>query len=115
MHDGSGIFSGLPSPLRGARYHSLVIARPTLPPVLRVTASAGDDGEIMSVEHRVHPVIGVQFHPESAATERGYALIDRFLHGENSHPDRLPPLADGAHDAPSTPEIFVPPPVELVR
>ena len=125
-HDGSGVFSGLPSPLRGARYHSLVIARRTLPPVLRVTASAGDDGEIMAVEHRVHPVVGVQFHPESAATEYGYALLDRFLHGEQSYPDRLPPLADGAHDAPSghlpwaaagnrKGDTFVPPPVELVR
>lgn len=125
-HDSSGIFTGLPSPLRAARYHSLVIARGSLPPVLRVTASAADDDEIMAVEHRTHPVIGVQFHPESAATEHGYALLDRFLHGERSRPDRLPARADGARDAPPSHvpwaaasdeagSVFVPPPVELVR
>src|SRR5436309_2131244 len=67
--DGSSVFTGLRSPLHAARYHSLVIARPSLPDSLRITAVAGDDGEIMAVEHRVHPVVGVQFHPESAATE----------------------------------------------
>lgn len=126
IHDGSGIFTGLPSPLRGARYHSLVIARRSLPAELRVIAAAGDDNEIMAVEHRTHPVVGVQFHPESAATEHGYAMLDRFLHGERSHPDRLPPLADGAYDEPARRlpwaaagnekgSIFIPPPVELVR
>ena len=57
------MFAGLPSPLRVARYHSLVIAPETLPPSLRVLARADDDGEIMAVEHREHPVVGVQFHP----------------------------------------------------
>jgi GMP synthase-like glutamine amidotransferase len=72
-HDGSSVFAGLPSPLRVARYHSLVIAPASLPPSLRVLASADDDGEIMAIEHRTQPVVGVQFHPESAASEYGYA------------------------------------------
>jgi anthranilate synthase/aminodeoxychorismate synthase-like glutamine amidotransferase len=134
-HDGSGIFAGLPAPFRAARYHSLVIARATLPPSLRVVASAEDDGEIMAVEHRTHPAIGVQFHPESAASQYGYAMLDRFLHGDRARDGALPTGADGvdgeesAHraaeaqtsPAPWTPRrddrigAFVPPPVELVR
>ena len=90
-HDGSSVFTGLPSPLRVARYHSLVIARASLPRPLRVIASAGDDGEIMAVEHRAHPVVGVQFHPESAASEYGYAMLDRFLHGERARRTSCPP------------------------
>jgi anthranilate synthase/aminodeoxychorismate synthase-like glutamine amidotransferase len=119
-HDGSSIFAGLPSPLRVARYHSLVIARPSLPATLRVLASARDDGEIMAVEHRNHPVVGVQFHPESAASEYGYAMLDRFLRGDGAEPAQLAARADGA---PGTPppvtddeeQPFVPPPVERVR
>ncbi len=128
-HDGSSIFTGLPSPLQAARYHSLVIARASLPASLRVLASAGDDGEIMAVEDRAHPVIGVQFHPESAASQYGYAMLDRFLHGDRTRPDRLPAGADGAEraegaTAAETPwmsrpdaagDTFVPPPVEFVR
>ncbi len=122
VHDGSSIFAGLPSPLRVARYHSLVIARASLPESLRVIASAKDDGEIMAVEHRTHPVIGVQFHPESAASEHGYAMLDRFLHGDRSRASELPNRADGMH-APaeaalpweSAHDAFVPPPVDLVR
>ena len=105
-HDGSSVFAGLPSPIRVARYHSLVIDRAALPPVLRVTAYAADDGEIMAVEHREHAVIGVQFHPESAASEYGYAMVDRFLHGESAKQATLPSGADGAqslHQAPGTP------------
>jgi len=133
IHDGSSIFEGLPSPLQGARYHSLVIARASVPAALRVTASAGDDGEIMAVEHRTDPVIGVQFHPESAATEYGYAMVARFLHGERVRVDDLPARADGVERAPNSADVsrsarppwapnredggesFVPPPVELVR
>ena len=99
VHDGSSVFAGLPSPIRVARYHSLVIARPSLPPSLRVIASADDDGEIMAVEHRTDPVVGVQFHPESAATEYGYAMLDRFLRGgrdaRDSRPRTLSQWADG--------------------
>jgi anthranilate synthase/aminodeoxychorismate synthase-like glutamine amidotransferase len=116
-HDGSSVLAGLPSPFPAARYHSLVIARDTLPPSLRAFAFAGDDGEIMAVEHRTDPVIGVQFHPESAATEYGYWILDRFISGARSR--TLPTGADGA-DAREEPDErrsppFVPPPVELVR
>jgi anthranilate synthase/aminodeoxychorismate synthase-like glutamine amidotransferase len=116
-HDGSSVLAGLPSPFPAARYHSLVIARDTLPPSLRAFAFADDDGEIMAVEHRTDPVIGVQFHPESAATEYGYWILDRFISGARSR--TLPTGADGA-DAREEPDErrsppFVPPPVELVR
>src|SRR5262245_26029729 len=124
-HDGSGLFSGLPSPMRVARYHSLVIAPQTMPATLRVLATADDDGEVMAVEHREHPVIGVQFHPESAATEYGYAIVDRFLHGDRSHAGALPSRADGADGTPDLylpwtrkepiPPFEPPPPVNLVR
>ncbi|MEJ7812363.1 MAG: aminodeoxychorismate/anthranilate synthase component II [Gemmatimonadaceae bacterium] len=119
-HDGSGVFAGLPTPLHATRYHSLVLARPTLPAALRVTATS-EDGEIMAIEHREHPVVGVQFHPESALTEHGYRLLDRFLHGERARAVELPDRADSAWArAPSTGdaarvEAFTPPPVELVR
>jgi anthranilate synthase/aminodeoxychorismate synthase-like glutamine amidotransferase len=126
-HDGSSVFAGLPSPLRVTRYHSLVIAPASLPPSLRVTASAADDGEIMAVAHRSHPVVGVQFHPESAATEYGYAMLDRFLHGADSRTAVLPTGADGGDSVYRGTEStlpwarrdsdvpFVPPPVDLVR
>jgi anthranilate synthase/aminodeoxychorismate synthase-like glutamine amidotransferase len=95
-HDGSSVFTGLPSPIEVTRYHSLVIPPAAVPPSLRVTAMAQDDGEVMAVEHREYPIVGVQFHPESAATQYGYAMIDRFLRGDLSCPADLPPLADGA-------------------
>ena len=97
-HDGTSVFTGLPSPIEVTRYHSLVIAPHDVPAALRVTAKSRDDGEIMAVEHREHPVTGVQFHPESAATQYGYAMLDRFLRGDRSNPAELPPLADGAHE-----------------
>lgn len=112
-HDGSGVFTDLPSPFIATRYHSLVIAPASLPSSLRVTATS-DDGEIMAVEHREHPVVGVQFHPESALTEHGYRLLDRFLHGDRARGETLPDRADLAFAAPE-PDAFVPPPVELVR
>ena len=123
-HDGTSVFVDLPSPLRVARYHSLVIAPEALPASLRVTARAVDDGAIMAVEHREHPVVGVQFHPESAATHHGYAMVDRFLRGGLSSGLALPPRADGGlADAGAlawgTPEderqAFEPPPVDRVR
>ena len=95
-HDGTGVFAGLPSPFRATRYHSLVIAPESVPDALRVTAWAddGDTREIMAVEHREHPVTGVQFHPESALTEHGYRMLDRFIRGEAARGDRLPARAD---------------------
>ncbi len=120
-HEGLSIFTGLPSPLRVARYHSLVIARASLPQPLRVIASASDDGEIMAVEHRAHAVVGVQFHTESAASEYGYAMLERFLRGGGARPDELPIGADGVDMAPlmsrrdAADGVFAPPPVERVR
>jgi anthranilate synthase/aminodeoxychorismate synthase-like glutamine amidotransferase len=97
-HDGTSVFTGLPSPIEVTRYHSLVIPPGGVPEALRVTARSRDDGEIMAVEHRDYPVTGVQFHPESAATQYGYAMLDRFLRGGQSRPQDLPPLADGARE-----------------
>jgi anthranilate synthase/aminodeoxychorismate synthase-like glutamine amidotransferase len=97
-HDGTSVFSGLPSPIEVTRYHSLVIPPGAVPPCLRVTATSCDDGEVMAVEHREHPVVGVQFHPESAATQYGYAILNRFLQGERARPEDVPPLADGAYE-----------------
>jgi anthranilate synthase/aminodeoxychorismate synthase-like glutamine amidotransferase len=114
-HDGTSVFAGLPSPIRVARYHSLVIARDALPDSLRVIATAEDDHAIMAVAHRRDPVVGVQFHPESAATECGYAVLDRFLHADRSRTADLPNRADGGREREAPPDVFVPPPVELVR
>jgi anthranilate synthase/aminodeoxychorismate synthase-like glutamine amidotransferase len=90
-HQDSGIFAGLPNPFLATRYHSLVIAPGSLPPELRVIATS-EDGEIMAVEHREHPVIGLQFHPESVLTEHGYRLLARFL---GRPVEGLPVGADG--------------------
>jgi anthranilate synthase component 2 len=81
-HTGEGIFAGLPSPLTVARYHSLVIEPSTLPAELEVLATTDEPGsetEIQAVRHREHPVWGVQFHPESIASEHGHALLRNFL------------------------------------
>jgi anthranilate synthase/aminodeoxychorismate synthase-like glutamine amidotransferase len=112
-HDGSELFAGVPSPFTATRYHSLVIAPDSLPPQLRVTATS-EDGEIMAVAHRTDPVIGVQFHPESALTEHGYWLIDRSLHGERARESPLPDRADLAFAQRDAPDSMAPP-VELVR
>ncbi|WJS84467.1 aminodeoxychorismate/anthranilate synthase component II [Paracoccus sp. TOH] len=77
-HDGSGVFAGLPSPLTATRYHSLTVEPESLPDCLRVTATAAD-GTIMGLVHRTLPVEGVQFHPESIASEYGHDMIRNFL------------------------------------
>ena len=77
-HDGTGVFAGLPSPFKATRYHSLVVDRPTLPPVFRVNAET-EDGVIMGLVHRELPLHGVQFHPESIASEWGHDLLANFL------------------------------------
>lgn len=79
-HDGQGVFSGLPRPLRVARYHSLAVADEGLPEMLTVTARS-EDGTIMGLRHRDYPVAGVQFHPEAILTESGYDLLRNFLEG----------------------------------
>ncbi|MCW8836916.1 MAG: aminodeoxychorismate/anthranilate synthase component II [Rhodospirillales bacterium] len=78
IHDGTGLFSGIPSPLTATRYHSLVVERETLPECLNVTAETSD-GLIMGLAHKHHPIYGVQFHPESIASEHGHDLIANFL------------------------------------
>jgi len=77
-HGGSGVLAGLPVPFRAIRYHSLVVARDTLPDCLDVTAWT-DDGLIMGLRHREYPIQGVQFHPESVLTEQGHRLLANFL------------------------------------
>ncbi|MHB8839630.1 MAG: anthranilate synthase component II [Gemmatimonadaceae bacterium] len=80
LHDGTGLFAGLASPLRVMRYHSLVVEHDTLPACLEVTARAADDAtEIHALRHRTHPVWGVQFHPESILTQHGKQLLANFL------------------------------------
>ncbi len=77
-HDGRGVFAGLPTPYRITRYHSLVIERETCPDGFEVSAWT-EDGEIMGVRHKILPMEGVQFHPESIMTEHGHALLKNFL------------------------------------
>jgi len=79
-HDGTGIFAGLPTPMEVMRYHSLVVARRTLPESLQIIAVSTDDpSEVHAVQHCEHPVYGVQFHPESVMTPHGKALLRNFL------------------------------------
>jgi anthranilate synthase/aminodeoxychorismate synthase-like glutamine amidotransferase len=78
MHDGKGLYQGLPNPFQATRYHSLIIKRETLPRCLEVTAET-DQGEIMGVRHTQYRIEGVQFHPESILTECGKDLLRNFL------------------------------------
>ena len=77
-HTGTGLFAGLPSPFAATRYHSLVVERASLPACLTVTAEL-EDGTIMGLQHRALPIHGVQFHPESIASEHGHAMLQNFL------------------------------------
>ena len=77
-HDGHTLFEGLPNPMAAGRYHSLAIERDSLPPDLEVGATS-DDGEVMAVRHRRHPIEGIQFHPESILTPDGTRLLENFL------------------------------------
>ena len=77
-HTGKGLFRGLNSGFEATRYHSLIVKPETLPRDLEVTAST-DDGLIMGLQHRTYPLHGVQFHPESIASENGHALLQNFL------------------------------------
>jgi anthranilate synthase component 2 len=78
LHESKGIFREVPSPFTATRYHSLAVRRETLPEALEVTAWTAD-GEIMGFQHRTRPLHGVQFHPESIATEHGHKLLANFL------------------------------------
>jgi anthranilate synthase component 2 len=77
-HDGTGLFAGLPSPFTATRYHSLIVPEDTLPPELVVNARS-DDGHVMGFRHRDLPIHGVQFHPESIATEHGHRMLANFM------------------------------------
>ena len=79
-HDGKGVFTGVGNPLVAARYHSLVVARSTVPACLEVCAETAD-GVVMALRHRERPVVGVQFHPESVLTAEGDVLVANFLAG----------------------------------
>jgi anthranilate synthase/aminodeoxychorismate synthase-like glutamine amidotransferase len=78
-HDGRGIFTGVASPLTVARYHSLVVDTAGFPPDLEISASTRDEGTVMALRHRVWPIHGVQFHPESIMTREGMHLLRNFL------------------------------------
>jgi anthranilate synthase/aminodeoxychorismate synthase-like glutamine amidotransferase len=77
-HNGEGLFKGLPNPFRATRYHSLIVERETLPDCLEITAES-EEGAIMGLQHKTLPIYGVQFHPESYATEHGLKLLENFL------------------------------------
>jgi len=78
LHDGKGIFAGVPSPFEATRYHSLLVKRETFPDVLEISAETAE-GEIMGLRHREFPIHGVQFHPESILTLEGKRLLQNFL------------------------------------
>ncbi|MEQ9176590.1 anthranilate synthase component II [Roseovarius indicus] len=77
-HTAKGLFAGLPSPFEATRYHSLVVERSSCPESLEITAEL-EDGTIMGLQHRELPIHGVQFHPESIASQHGHALLKNFL------------------------------------
>ena len=79
-HDGSSIFTGIDTPIKVARYHSLAVQSDDLPDCLRVLARTAD-GEIMAMRHKEYPVVGLQFHPESIYTEHGKRMIENFVNG----------------------------------
>jgi anthranilate/para-aminobenzoate synthase component II len=90
---GRGVFAGLPTPFEATRYHSLVVRQAGLPACLEVSAET-EDGLVMGLRHKPHPVEGVQFHPESILTVSGKALLGNFL-------ARLGPKAPGADGTPA--------------
>jgi anthranilate synthase/aminodeoxychorismate synthase-like glutamine amidotransferase len=77
-HDGAGVFAGLANPLTATRYHSLIVARDSVPDCLEITAET-EDGTVMGLRHRELPIQGVQFHPESILTDSGHDLLRNFL------------------------------------
>ena len=79
-HEGTSVFTGIPSPIKVARYHSLAVQQGDLPSCLRVLART-EDGEIMAMRHEEYPVVGLQFHPESIYTEHGKRIVENFING----------------------------------
>ena len=80
LHDATGLFEGIPSPVEVMRYHSLVVQHGDFPAALEITATAIDDAqEVHALRHRTHPVVGVQFHPESIGTDEGKRMLQNFL------------------------------------
>ena len=77
-HNGKGIFAGIPNEIRIARYHSLIIEREAFPDILQIVAET-DEGEIMACQHRERPIWGLQFHPESIATQNGMDILKNFI------------------------------------
>lgn len=96
-HKQGSVFEGLPSPLGATRYHSLTVAPDSVPDCLEVTAWT-EDGVVMGLSHKARPVHGVQFHPESIASEHGHALLGNFLRraGHNQPPLGQPPVGQAA-------------------
>ena len=92
-HDGEGLFAGVPDGFRGTRYHSLSVQRATLPTDLEITAWT-EDGEIMGLSHKRRPLHGVQFHPESIASEHGHAILANFLKMAGVTPEHRRPAGD---------------------
>jgi anthranilate synthase component 2 len=78
-HDGRDLFAGIPSPFTATRYHSLIVDRASFPQALEISATSDDDHLVMALRHRQHPIFGVQFHPESIASEHGHTLLGNFL------------------------------------
>jgi para-aminobenzoate synthetase component II len=97
-HDGRTVFAELPSPFTATRYHSLVVARETVPECLEVSAWT-DDGVVMGLRHRERPVEGVQFHPESILTRVGKQLLANFLVSSTDSPQRAQRRLDGPENA----------------
>ncbi|MCW5938474.1 MAG: aminodeoxychorismate/anthranilate synthase component II [Fimbriimonadaceae bacterium] len=79
VHDGLGVFKGVPSPFNAVRYHSLSVLRQETPPNFIISATSGDDGEIMGIRHESLPIEGVQFHPESVLTDHGLQIVANFV------------------------------------
>ncbi|MCY3021938.1 MAG: aminodeoxychorismate/anthranilate synthase component II [Planctomycetota bacterium] len=85
VHDGAGVYEGLPNPFEATRYHSLIVKEDTLPPFLKVVARTQDMQEVMGIRHVEWPLEGVQFHPESFLTIEGTKLLRNFLEGAFFH------------------------------
>lgn len=104
FHDGEGLFAGLPSPMLGSRYHSLVVEESSLPDQFAVSARTAD-GVIMAFHHRELPVFGLQFHPEAILTEHGYPLLRAFLsRAAIAVPHQIPDRSQECLDP--TPPVF---------